>query len=152
MYMWFFVSGGVLAAIIIVIVLFIVMSREGEIGEVIFFYDRVVPIEASGILPKLEESLRRMGVLAVIIGDKLIVQDIVYWEISEVESKGKTYLNLRAGTKTWYFILTVILLVVFLVIGILLGIFAYWKFITVKDKIKLVLVEEAGDPSIVNLI
>jgi len=152
MYAWFLVSGGVIAAIIIVIVLFLVLSREGEIGEVIFLYDRIVPVEASGILPKLEENLRRMGVLAVTVGDKLVVQDFVYWEISEVESKGKTYLNIRAGTKTWYFLLTVIFLVIFLVIGILLGILAYWKFITVRDKIKTILLEEAGDPSILSLL
>jgi len=149
--LWFFTLGLMAVLVVIVLIVILLFSKGENLGDVVYLYEKVIPV-TEDVVNSLEESLREKGLLAVKFGELIVISDFVYWEFKPLTSDGRAYLNIRSGVKTWYFILTIILLVFFLILGILLGIFAYWKFINVRDKVKWMLAEKLNDPTIANML
>ena len=139
-------------AALIILILFIVLAMGQGIGDIFFMYEKLVESPGEKVLENVENKLKKHGILVFKSSDSLFINDFVAWEIKTFTSGDKSYVHIRSGVKTWYFILTVIFLVFFLVIGIVLGILAYWKFANVRDKLKWILAEETGNPTVVNTL
>ncbi len=149
---FFWLTGGLVLAAIVILIVFLVLSKNEGMGDVVYLYERVIEVPGDKLFEAIENGLRKFGILAFKAGDSLVVSDFVSWEMSNVSHGDKSYLRIRAGVKTWYFVLTVVFLVFFLVIGIVLGILAFWKFMNVRDRLKWILAEETGNMYIVNML
>lgn len=142
-----FLLAAVAFAVLIIVILGLLWR---EVRGALRFYYRLVPYKAddAGSLERLRVELGRRGVYAVNRLSELYVDDIVEWRIRMEDHDGVKYLAAEADVKTWYLIITIILLFITIAGGILLGALAYIRFSEKRDALKGALISITNEPAI----
>jgi hypothetical protein len=134
----------------IIVIIYILSKSDVDLGSSVRFYYRLVPLDDHDIsLDKFVLELGKKGVYAKRSEqNEVVIDEFIHWRIRFEEIEGRKYLSVEAGVKTWYLIITLLLLAPYLVLGVLMAVIGFWRFTDRQSIIRSTLMALTGDPRV----